>query len=43
MGPPVASSTGRNRLRLEITDRDRDRNPGEFVDPAGNEFHITHG
>jgi hypothetical protein len=39
MGPPAAPKTGRNRLRLEVT------NPGwetgEFSDPGGNEFHVV--
>jgi hypothetical protein len=39
MGPPVAPKTGRNRLRLEVTDRDRE--VGEFLDPGGNEFHVA--
>lgn len=39
MGPPVAPKTGRNRLRLEVTDRDREG--GEFLDPGGNEFHVA--
>ncbi|MEU1146055.1 VOC family protein [Streptomyces sp. NPDC005863] len=39
MGPPAAPKAGRNRLRLEVTVRDGE--PGEFVDAAGNEFHVT--
>jgi hypothetical protein len=38
MGPPAAPKTGRNRLRLEVTNRDRET--GEFLDPGGNEFHV---
>jgi hypothetical protein len=41
MGPPVAPKAGRDRLRLEVADRDRE--PGEFLDPGGNEFHVTRG
>ena len=40
MGPPAAPKTGRNRLRLEVTNRDWEG--GEFRDPGGNEFHVTH-
>ncbi|MFJ5811177.1 VOC family protein [Streptomyces sp. NPDC093093] len=40
MGPPAAPKTVRNRLRLEVTHRDRQ--PGEFLDAGGNEFHVTH-
>ncbi|MEV7616896.1 VOC family protein [Streptomyces sp. NPDC089799] len=39
MGPPAAPKTARNRLRLEVTRHDRE--PGEFLDAAGNEFHVT--
>jgi hypothetical protein len=39
MGPPATPKTGRNRLRLEVTSGDRET--GEFVDPGGNEFHVT--
>lgn len=39
MGPPAAPKAGRNRLRLEVTHRDRE--PGEFLDAGGNEFHVT--
>jgi hypothetical protein len=39
MGPPAAPKAGRNRLRLEVTGRDRE--PGEFLDPGGNEFHVA--
>ncbi|MFC8428256.1 VOC family protein [Streptomyces sp. NPDC057253] len=39
MGPPAAPKQGRNRLRLEITQRDGE--PGEFLDPGNNEFHVT--
>ncbi|WP_377266827.1 VOC family protein [Peterkaempfera sp. SMS 1(5)a] len=39
MGPPAAPKTGRNRLRLEITQCDGE--PGEFLDAGGNEFHVT--
>lgn len=39
MRPPAAPKTARNRLRLEVVRRDRE--PGEFLDAAGNEFHIT--
>ena len=38
MGPPVAPKAGRNRLRLEVVDPDRES--GEHLDPAGNEFHV---
>ncbi|MEW2264937.1 VOC family protein [Streptomyces sp. NPDC047853] len=38
MGPPAARKTGRNRLRPEVTRRDA--TPGEFLDAAGNEFHV---
>ncbi|MFJ9605825.1 VOC family protein [Kitasatospora sp. NPDC101176] len=40
LGPPAASKAGRNRLRLEVTRPDRE--PGEFPDPGGNEFHLIH-
>ena len=40
MGPPVTPKVGRNRVRLEV--RDPGLDGGEFVDPAGNEFHVTH-
>ncbi|OKJ67274.1 VOC family protein [Streptomyces sp. CB02460] len=39
MGPPTAPKEARNRLRLEVTQRDRE--PGEFLDASGNEFHVT--
>ncbi|MFC6702706.1 VOC family protein [Streptomyces thermocoprophilus] len=39
MGPPAAPKEGRNRLRLEITHGDTA--PGEYTDPAGNEFHVV--
>lgn len=39
MGPPAAPKTGRNRLRLEVTQCDWE--PGEFRDRGGNEFHVT--
>jgi hypothetical protein len=39
LGPPAAPKTGRNRWRLEVADRDRES--GEFLDPDGNEFHVT--
>jgi hypothetical protein len=39
MGPPAAPKAGRNRLRLEVTGGDGE--PGEFLDPGGNEFHVT--
>ncbi|MET3984678.1 VOC family protein [Streptomyces sp. PvR034] len=39
MGPPAAPKTGRGRLRLEVTRTDL--TPGEMLDPAGNEFHVT--
>ncbi|MGW2378690.1 VOC family protein [Streptomyces sp. NPDC001658] len=39
MGPPAAPKWTRNRLRLEVTRGDRE--PGEFLDAAGNEFHVT--
>ncbi|MFD9431965.1 VOC family protein [Streptomyces sp. NPDC060002] len=38
MGPPAAPKTGRNRLRLEVTQRDWES--GEFLDAGGNEFHV---
>jgi Glyoxalase-like domain len=38
LGPPAAPKTGRNRLRLEVANRDRES--GEFLDPGGNEFHV---
>ncbi|MFJ7154122.1 VOC family protein [Streptomyces sp. NPDC101118] len=40
MGPPAAPKTGRNRLRPEVTRPDA--TPGEYLDAAGNEFHVTH-
>ncbi|KOG35925.1 MULTISPECIES: VOC family protein [Streptomyces] len=40
MGPPSAAKPERNRVRLEVTLSDR--RPGEFLDTAGNEFHIAH-
>lgn len=39
MGPPAARKAGRNRLRLEVTQRDWES--GEFLDAGGNEFHVT--
>lgn len=39
MGPPVAPKMGRNRLRLEVANPNRE--PGEFCDPGCNEFHVT--
>ena len=39
MGPPAAPKMGRNRLRLEVANRDWEA--GEFCDPGGNEFHVT--
>ena len=39
MGPPAAPKVGRNRLRLEVTNRDWEA--GEFWDPGCNEFHVT--
>jgi hypothetical protein len=39
LGPPAAPKTGHNRLRLEVTNRDWEN--GEFLDPGGNEFHVT--
>lgn len=39
LGPPAAPKMGRNRLRLEVTNRDWES--GEFLDPGGNEFHVT--
>ncbi|MER5730127.1 VOC family protein [Streptomyces sp. NPDC002138] len=51
MGPPAAPKAGRSRLRLEVGPRDGapegeragfpDGPAGEFLDPAGNEFHVT--
>ena len=38
MGPPVAAKTGRNRLRLEVTEPGAAC--GEFLDPGGNEYHV---
>lgn len=38
LGPPAAPKTGRNRLRLEVTNPDWES--GEFQDPGGNEFHV---
>ncbi|AKZ54044.1 hypothetical protein SAM23877_0995 [Streptomyces ambofaciens ATCC 23877] len=40
MGPPAARKTARNRLRPEVTRRDR--TPGEYLDAGGNEFHVVH-
>ncbi|WP_329192167.1 MULTISPECIES: VOC family protein [unclassified Streptomyces] len=41
-GPPAAPKAGRNRLRLEVTKvTGGDGEYGEFLDPGGNEFHIT--
>ncbi|MEX0173408.1 VOC family protein [Streptomyces sp. LMG1-1-1.1] len=40
MGPPATAKKARNRLRLEVTRPDH--RPGEFLDAAGNEFHIAH-
>ncbi|MFE4695630.1 VOC family protein [Streptomyces sp. NPDC056738] len=40
MGPPAAPKSGRNRLRLEVTQNDWES--GEFLDAGGNEFHVTH-
>ncbi|SEK33394.1 VOC family protein [Streptacidiphilus jiangxiensis] len=39
MGPPAAQKAGRNRLRLEVTQRDWET--GEFLDRGGNEFHVV--
>jgi hypothetical protein len=39
MGPPEAAKAGRNRLRPEVARADLA--PGELLDPAGNEFHVT--
>ncbi|MFJ9774461.1 VOC family protein [Kitasatospora sp. NPDC101157] len=39
MGPPAAPKEARNRVRLEVTQRGRE--PGEFLDPGGNEFHVA--
>lgn len=39
MGPPAAPKAARNRLRLEVTQRDWEQ--GEFLDAGGNEFHVT--
>jgi hypothetical protein len=39
MGPPATPKTGRNRLRLEVTNPDWET--GEFCDPGGNEFHVV--
>jgi hypothetical protein len=39
MGPPAAPKAARNRLRLEVTQRDWET--GEFSDAGGNEFHVT--
>jgi hypothetical protein len=39
MGPPAAPKAARNRLRLEVTHPNRE--PGEFLDAGGNEFHVT--
>ncbi|OIJ68067.1 VOC family protein [Streptomyces mangrovisoli] len=38
MGPPAAPKRERNRLRPEVTRAGRE--PGEFLDPAGNEYHV---
>jgi glyoxalase superfamily protein len=38
MGPPAAPKTGRNRVRLEV--RNRDWGVGEFCDPGGNELEV---
>ena len=38
LGPPCAPKAGRNRLRLEVTGDDQA--PGEYLDRAGNEFHV---
>ncbi|MGG8407804.1 VOC family protein [Streptomyces sp. 12297] len=47
MGPPAAPKAARNRLRLEITPYGAGQSgepgqPGEFLDAAGNEFHVTY-
>ncbi|MER7758138.1 VOC family protein [Streptomyces sp. NPDC097619] len=39
MGPPAAPARGRNRLRPEITDPSR--KPGEYLDSAGNAYHLV--
>ncbi|MBR7839043.1 hypothetical protein KDL01_37605 [Actinospica durhamensis] len=39
LGPPAAPKNGRNRVRLEVTNPERE--PGEFLDPGGNEFCIN--
>jgi hypothetical protein len=39
LGPPAAPRSGRNRVRLEVTDTTIP--PGEHTDPGGNEFHVV--
>ncbi|WP_434975146.1 VOC family protein [Streptomyces collinus] len=39
MGPPAAPKEARNRLRLEVTQSSGET--VEFIDPGGNEFHVT--
>ncbi|MEU9080199.1 VOC family protein [Kitasatospora sp. NPDC004745] len=39
IGPPAAPKVRRNRLRLEVGHPDRE--PGEFLDAGGNEFHVS--
>lgn len=39
MGPPAAPKETRNRVRLEVTQHGR--KTGEFIDPGGNEHHVT--
>ncbi|MFJ9610131.1 hypothetical protein ACIRS1_27695 [Kitasatospora sp. NPDC101176] len=39
IGPPAAPKVRRNRLRPEVGHPDRE--PGEFLDAGGNEFHVT--
>lgn len=37
MGPPAAPKRARNSVRLEVR---RGREPGEFIDPGGNEYRV---
>lgn len=38
-GPPAAPKTGRNRVRLVLSDAERE--VGTFLDPGGNEFDVV--
>jgi hypothetical protein len=41
MGPPVTPKRGRNRVRLDVFDPDRES--GEYLDADGNEYDVRSG